>query len=142
MPNSIVYTNNQNYQDIANAIRSKNGSNTLYYPTEMAEAIRALVVTGETLTFQTKTATPTTITQEITADSGYTGLSKVTINPIPSEYLIPSGTITITGNGQTDVTQYASVIVNVEGPVYTNGDSIGFGTIISSNSNKSEQLIG
>ena len=137
MPNSIVYTNNQNYQDIANAIRSKNGSNTLYYPTEMAEAIRALVVTGETLTFQTKTATPTTITQEITADSGYTGLNKVIINPIPSNYLIPSGSITITENGTVNVAQYASAVVNIPvGETYPNGDLMGFGGITSSTVNR------
>ena len=137
----LVITNDKYYEDIANAIRTKNGLATMYYPSEMAAAINALVVTGQSLNFQTKTATPSTLTQEIVADSGYTGLSKVTINPISSEYLIPSGTITITGNGQADVTQYASVIVNVEGPTYTNGDSMGFGTIVSSNSNKSQQLI-
>lgn len=35
---------------------------------------------------QTKTATPTESTQSISPDSGYDGLSSVTINPIPSNY--------------------------------------------------------
>ena len=44
----------------------------------------------------------------------YDGLSKVTVNPIPSQYIIPSGTKTITENGTgIDVASYASVNVNV-----------------------------
>ncbi len=109
----IVYTNEQNYEDIADAIRAKNGLETLYKPSEMAGAIRALAVTGESLTFQNKIVTPNTSVQEIIADSGYTGLEKVTVNPIPGNYLIPTGSITITENGTTNVAQYASAVVNV-----------------------------
>lgn len=36
---SIVFTDNQNYQDIADAIRAKNGSSDTYLPSEMADAI-------------------------------------------------------------------------------------------------------
>lgn len=35
---------------------------------------------------QDKIATPNRTTQTLTADSGYTGLGTVTINPIPPEY--------------------------------------------------------
>ena len=41
---------------------------------------------GGSYTLQAKTATPTTSQQSITADSGYYGLSGVTIDPIPSNY--------------------------------------------------------
>ena len=62
---------------------------------------------------QEKTATPTTITQEITPDSNYY-LSKVIINPIPSNYIIPSGNKAITENGSNiDVANYSTVSVNV-----------------------------
>lgn len=59
-----------------------------------------------------KTATPSTSSQEITPSNGKY-LSKVTINPIPSEYIIPNGTMEITENGRHDVTNYDSVNVNI-----------------------------
>ena len=49
-------------------------------------------------------------------NASYDGLSQVTVNPIPSQYIIPSGTKTITENGTgIDVASYASVDVNVSG---------------------------
>ncbi len=71
---------------------------------------------GGTPTLQAKTATPTTSQQVITADSGYDGLSQVTVNAIPSQYIVPSGNKAITANGNNiDVAEYATVSVNVSG---------------------------
>lgn len=109
---AIVYTNEQNYADIADAIRTKNGSETLYKPSEMAAAINALNVSG-VINLQNKSVTPSTSEQEITYDTGYNGLGTVTVDRIPSQYIIPSGSITITENGTTNVAQYASATVNV-----------------------------
>lgn len=45
------------------------------------------------------------------------GFSKVTVNAIPSNYIIPSGTLTITSVGERDVSAYESVNVNIPAPV-------------------------
>lgn len=94
MPNNTtVLTNDKNYQDIATAIRSKNGQTTLYKPGEMAAAINALAVSGQTISLQDKIVTPSGTTQTITASIGYTGLGTVTVNPVPAT------TATFTTNG-------------------------------------------
>jgi hypothetical protein len=71
---------------------------------------------GGEVTLQSKTVTPTKSTQNVTADVGYTALEKVTVNPIPSNYIDPSGTKTITTNGTHDVNAYEKVSVNVPIP--------------------------
>lgn len=70
--------------------------------------------------YQAKTnIVPTTSSQTIQPDNGYDALSSVQINAIPSQYIVPSGTKTITENGTgIDVTSYANVNVAVQ-PSYT-----------------------
>lgn len=68
---------------------------------------------GEGVTLQEKTVTPTKSVQNITPDTNYDGLSKVTVNAIPAEYITPAGTLSITTNGTKDVTQYANVNVSI-----------------------------
>lgn len=62
---------------------------------------------------QSKSATPTKSQQSVKFDSGYDGLSEVTVNAIPSSYVIPSGSVDITANGTHNVSGKASVNVNV-----------------------------
>ena len=141
-----VYTLEENYENIADAIRDKLGVQTTYKPGDMAAAIETIggsapVLQTKTVTptasqqnvtpdtgydglsrvtvnatpLTTKSATPSTSSQSITPGTGYVGLSSVTVNPIPSEYIIPTGTVSITSNGTVDVKQYASANVNVSG---------------------------
>ena len=67
-------------------------------------------------TLQSKTVTPTQTVQDVVPDQGVYGLSKVTVNSIPSQYVIPFGTLTISESGVYDVASYASADVTAGGP--------------------------
>ena len=59
------------------------------------------------------TATPTKSEQTINPTSGKF-FSSFKVGAIPSDYIIPTGTLQITDNGTKDVTNYKNVNVNVE----------------------------
>lgn len=63
---------------------------------------------------QEKEVIPTKETQIIEPDKDFTGLSKVTVHPIPNEYIFPSGEVEFTQNGTYDVTDKASAKVNIK----------------------------
>lgn len=62
---------------------------------------------------QSKTITPTKSVQTLVPDPGYTGMSQVTVESIPSSYIIPSGTLNISSNSVYNVDSYANVNVSV-----------------------------
>lgn len=98
--------------NLAKSIVDKAGSSGKKTIKEMKTLVDGLKTEFVT---QEKTITPTKSSQAITPDSGKDGLSKVTVNAIPNEYIVPSGTLNITENGTHDVTSKASVVVNISG---------------------------
>lgn len=62
---------------------------------------------------QEKTIEPSKLKQIIIPDDGFNGLSKVVVNKIADNYIIPSGEIEVKENGIYDVTDKESITVNV-----------------------------
>ena len=107
---SKVSITKEKLDTLAEAVGAKSGENLPLTIDQMTSAVLGI----ELVNNQNKTITPTTAQQQLTADSGYTGLGTVTVNAIPSQYIIPSGNKAIITNGTgIDVTQYATVSVNV-----------------------------
>ena len=96
-------------------ISTGSGTGMTVVETEDSHGGTIVTITGEEVVLQAKTGiTPSTSSQTIEPDEGYTGLSSVTVSAIPSQYIVPTGTKSITANGTgIDVTAYAAVDVSV-----------------------------
>ena len=62
-----------------------------------------------------KVVTPTKAQQSVSPDAGYDGFFDFTVEKIPDEYVIPSGTKTIKNTGTHDVSGFQYAFVDVEG---------------------------
>lgn len=91
-------------------------SNGIYTPTNGKYFSKVTVDVNNTPKLQGKSVTPNKSQQEITADNGYDGLSKVIVEKIPDEYIIPNNEKSITENGNYNVAEFASVDVKVDIP--------------------------
>lgn len=94
--------------------------------------IRTISTEDEVYLQGNKTATPTETVQTILPDTGYTALSQVTVNPIPSSYIIPSGTYSISQNGTYNVEAFAQAEIMVQGGGGFTADEIALRTISGS----------
>ena len=65
---------------------------------------------------QEKEVIPTKEQQEIVPDKNYDGLSKVIVDKIPDEYIIPTGNIEIIENGVYNVREKETATVNIPEP--------------------------
>ena len=108
------------YDENHQIIVKENGTTTLATAGMWCERDLEIVtnVSGGEYTpiLQDKSATPTKSKQTFNADEGFDGIGTFTVEAIPGEYIIPSGTKDITSNGTHDVTDKASVKVNVPIP--------------------------
>ncbi|MBE6156967.1 MAG: BspA family leucine-rich repeat surface protein [Firmicutes bacterium] len=86
--------------------------NTFIHPDEGFDGINYVNVIA-TVNTEQKTVTPTE-EEQILTPSEDTYFDSVTVNPIPEEYIIPTGELEITENGSYDVKEKASVDVNIQ----------------------------
>ena len=96
-----------------NAVTSDIDSNIQSY--NIKKDVSILGVTGNVIELngEERTTTPTKDTQIITPSADKNAITKMTVNPIPDEYLIPSGEIEITENRIYNVTDKVSARVSV-----------------------------
>lgn len=81
-----VIASKSDMTSIADAIRTKgNTASTLSFPSGMIGAIEALDGGSATPSLQAKTVAPSTSAKTVTPDSGYDGLSQVTVSAIQTE---------------------------------------------------------
>ena len=96
--------------------------------------------TSQLSTQAAATITPTTSQQTAVAAGKYT-TGNVVVAPIPSQYIVPTGSQTITDNGTYDITSKAEVVVDVQGGGST-GLQVDDADVVTSTASSSIQFTG
>lgn len=107
MAETYILSNKTDFVEVANAIRTKGGTkDALSFPDGFVSAITNLEAGGSSAApnLQSKTVSPATTKKTITPDTGYDGLSDVTINAIQTE----TKTVSPSTTGKVEVTPSTS----------------------------------
>ena len=78
------------------------------------ESLGLSSVTIEPVSLESKSVVPSKEVQILNPSDEFIGFSEVVVDKIPNEYIIPEGNLNIISNGEYDVTNNASVKVNVD----------------------------
>lgn len=78
------------------------------------EALGLSSVTIEPVSLESKSVVPSKEVQTLNPSGDFVGFSKVLVEAIPEEYIIPNGNLDIKNNGNYDVKDNATVNVNVQ----------------------------
>lgn len=87
MPSQKVIITKSKLDDLASAISNKSGANIPLTIDQMTTAVENISTSGSSINLQTKNVTPTESSQTITPDSGYNGLSSVSVGAISTTYV-------------------------------------------------------
>lgn len=84
-------------------------------PTKLTMDLSSKLNIQKNVELQNLDITPTEETQTYSPVKPYDGFGDISVKPIPSEYIVPQGTITISGNEPTNVREYE--YAQVEQPI-------------------------
>lgn len=84
MSEEFVIVEKEQLSSIANAVRNSTGSNDRFNASELSNIVVETLGADREIVLQNKTVSPSTSTQAVVPDSGYDGLSQVTVNAMPT----------------------------------------------------------
>ena len=120
---SQVLITKSKLDSLAQSVANKTGVSLPLTIDQMVTEIADFQGTADPI-LQNKTVSPSTVQQSITADSNYDGLGTVTVNAIPSNYIITSDADAIASdivNGKTAYVNGVKITGNLNVATYYSG---------------------